>query len=98
MKLTSFFTLLLRLTVISLLALYLQIMLAINSSSLLLSLQNWIHNAARSVFSLVDANSTFQVTYNFLNGNNIIVHTLFILVAYFIAYLLGILFRWVTAS
>ncbi len=98
MKLYSYFKLLLRLTIISLLALYLQIFLAINNSSALLYLQNGIHKLSRLVFDQLDTSSTVQVTYNFLNGNNILVHTIFILVAYFIAHMLGVLYRWVAVA
>jgi hypothetical protein len=98
MKLFSFFKLVLRLTVVSLVALYLQIFLAINNSSVLLYLQNGIHTLSRKAFNQFDTSSAVQVTYNFLNGSNILVHTLFIIAAYFSAHLLGVLYRWVTIS
>lgn len=91
MKFLGLLFLLTRLAVISILALSLQIYLAVEQSKIFLMVQNWVHSMMTQLFSQININPAFQVSYNFLNGDGIIVHTLFVLLTFVVLYPLSLL-------
>jgi hypothetical protein len=71
-----------RVVVASLIGLSLQLVMLVKQPEMLLQIQEKMKYAASTVFSSIEINSQYHVGYNFIGGDNIIVHTLFVLVAY----------------
>ncbi len=82
-----------RLLLASLLGLILQIALVVHRPDQLLLVQEQVRESALALFSMVDINSRYQVAYNLIGGDNIIVHTLCVLVAYLLILVLMLPFR-----
>ena len=66
----------------SLIGLSLQLVMLVKQPEYLLQIQEKMKIMASSVFSEIDIGSQYHVGYNLIGGDNIIVHTLFVLVAY----------------
>lgn len=71
-----------RVVLASLIALFLQLVMLVKQPEYLLHIQEYLKYLASMVFSSIEINSQYQVGYNLIGGDNIIVHTLFVLVAY----------------
>jgi hypothetical protein len=71
-----------RVVVASLIGLSLQLVMLVKSPDFLLRIQEKMKYTASTVFSSIEINSQYHVGYNLIGGDNIIVHTLFVLAAY----------------
>ncbi len=71
-----------RVVVASLIGLSLQLLMLVKQPDFLLRIQEKMKDMASTVFSSIEINSQYHVGYNLIGGDNIIVHTLFVLVAY----------------
>ena len=71
-----------RVVVASLIGLSLQLLMLVKQPDSLLLIQEKMKNMASTVFSSIEINSQYHVGYNLIGGDNIVVHTLFVLVAY----------------
>ena len=72
----------------SLLALACQIFLVVRYPDLMLTVQEWVKQASISTFEEARMASAYRVAYNLLNGDGILVHTLFVMLAFLALYLL----------
>ena len=77
-----------RVLLCSLLALSCQVYLVVRYPDLLLAVQEWVKGASVRLFSTVHLDSAYRVAYNLLNGDGIVVHTVFVLLAFIVLYLL----------
>ena len=71
-----------RVVLASFLALTIQIILLIKSPDYLLTVQEGIKASASGLFATIETQSQYHVAYNLIGGDNIVVHTLFVLIAY----------------
>ncbi len=71
-----------RVVLASLIGLTLQIAMLVKSPEHLLTIQEGLKSMASDVFTTISVDSQYQVAYNLIGGDNIIVHTFFVLVAY----------------
>ncbi|MGI9318448.1 MAG: hypothetical protein ACR2QW_14050 [bacterium] len=94
MKQIAGFTIFLsRLLVTSALALSCQIILVVRYPDYLLIIQEAVKHWSTIVFETVKLASGYRVAYNLLNGDGIVVHTLFVILAFILLYTLFIPFR-----
>ena len=77
-----------RVLLCSLLALGCQVYLVVRHPDLLLSVQEWVKGGSVQLFDQVNMDSAYRVAYNLLNGDGIVVHTVFVLLAFVVLYLL----------
>jgi hypothetical protein len=82
-----------RLVLASALGLCLQVALVVNRPDQLLLVQEQVRIHTIKLFSMIDINPGYQVAYNLIGGDNIIVHTLCVLVAYVAILILLLPFR-----
>ena len=71
-----------RVVVASFLALAIQIALLVRSPDYLLTVQEGIKTSASGFFATIETQSQYHVAYNLIGGDNIVVHTLFVLISY----------------
>ena len=93
---THFFNIFLlgtRVILASLIGLCLQIALVVKAPDQLLSIQESVKTYAASLFRTINSDSQYQVAYNLIGGDNIVVHTFFVLIAYILILLLLLPFR-----
>jgi hypothetical protein len=76
-----------RVLLCSMLALGCQVYLVARHPNWLLMVQEWIKQASVRVFNGIHMDSTYRVAYNLLNGDGILVHTVFVLLAFLALYL-----------
>lgn len=72
----------------SLLALACQVFLVVRYPDLMLVVQEWVKQGSVSAFEELSMASAYRVAYNLLNGDGILVHTLFVMLAFVALYLL----------
>ena len=71
-----------RVVLASLVALTIQLVLLVNSPDHLLTVQESLKSFASGVFATMDIQSQYHVAYNLIGGDNIVVHTFFVLISY----------------
>ena len=71
-----------RVVLASFVALGIQIALLIRSPDYLLTVQEGIKASASGFFNAIQTQSQYHVAYNLIGGDNIVVHTFFVLIAY----------------
>jgi len=71
-----------RVVLASLIALAIQIVLLIKSPDYLLTVQEGFKSSASVLFAAVETQSQYHVAYNLIGGDNIVVHTFFVLISY----------------
>ncbi len=77
-----------RLLLTSIIALCFQIFLIVKQPDYLLTVQEAVRTFSRGVFQIIDLQSSYQVAYNLINGDGIIVHTFFVFLAFVLLFLL----------
>jgi hypothetical protein len=82
-----------RVVLASIIALAIQLVLLVKKSDYLLDVQEGFKNFASSAFDNLDINPQYHVGYNLIGGDNIVVHTFFVLIAYIAILLLILPFR-----
>lgn len=82
----------------SLLALACQVFLVVRYPDLLLVVQEWVKQGSVDAFEGVRMASAYRVAYNLLNGDGILVHTLFVIAALLVYQLVVSPFRLRTPS
>lgn len=90
---TGFLVFLSRLLVTSILALCCQILLVVKYPDYLLEIQEAVKHSSSMLFETVSLASGYRVAYNLLNGDGIVVHTLFVILAFAALYVLFLPFR-----
>jgi hypothetical protein len=71
-----------RVVLASLIALTLQILMLVKLPDHLLRVQQEMKSLAAGFFDVANVESRYHVAYNLIGGDNIIVHTFFVLIAY----------------
>ncbi len=71
-----------RVVMASLVGLSMQLAMLVKQPEIMLQIQEKMKYMASMVFSSIEIKSQYHVGYNLIGGDNIIVHTLFVLVAY----------------
>jgi len=71
-----------RLILASIIGLCLQIVMVVKTPDQLLSVQEQVKIQVVNAFNLIDIGAQYRVAYNLIGGDNILVHTMFVLVAY----------------
>ena len=71
-----------RLLVTSVLALCCQILLVVEYPDYLLKVQEAVKQSSSMLFETISLASSYRVAYNLLNGDGIVVHTLFVMLAF----------------
>ena len=80
-----------RVVATSILALCLQIFLTIRHPDYLLWIQEAVRAGSKALSAIMDIPANYRVAYNLLNGDGILVHTVFILIVFVgLALLFGI--------
>ena len=92
-QIASFSLFILRLVVTSSLALCSQVFLIVKFPDYLLSVQEMVKSLSVKFFDYIQLEPSYRVAYNLVNGDGIVVHTLFVLVAFAIIYFLLTPFR-----
>ena len=92
-QITGFSLFIVRLLFTSIVALTAQIIMIIRFPDYLLVIQDAIKQGTTSLFRQVDINSSYRVAYNLLNGDGILVHTVFVIAAFMVLYLLFALIK-----
>ena len=87
-QLASFSLFLFRLLLTSTMALCCQIFLIVKYPDYLLVVQEAVKKFASTLFQSISLNSSYRVAYNLINGDGIIVHTVFVLMAFVAIYLI----------
>jgi hypothetical protein len=82
-----------RVVLASIIGLVIQITLLVKQSDYLLKIQEGMKNIASSAFANFDFDSQYHVGYNLIGGDNIIVHTFFVLIAYIFILVILLPFR-----
>ena len=82
-----------RVVLASLIGLTLQIAMLVKLPEHLLTIQEGMKSMASNVFTMINVDSQYQVAYNLIGGDNIIVHTFFVLIAYVAILILILPFR-----
>ncbi|MGB5705200.1 MAG: hypothetical protein WBM41_00100 [Arenicellales bacterium] len=82
-----------RLLVTSVVALCCQILLVVQYPDYLLVIQESVKLGSSMVFETIKLASSYRVAYNLLNGDGIVVHTIFVLLAFTVLYIMFLLFR-----
>ncbi|MBX2867822.1 MAG: hypothetical protein KTR18_04075 [Acidiferrobacterales bacterium] len=84
----SFSLFVFRLVLTSALALWFQIFLIVRFPDYLLVVQDLVKQFSRSFFKNLDIDSSYQVAYNLINGDGLVVHTCFVLLAFTVLYVI----------
>ncbi len=63
----------------------------VHSPEYLLSVQEKVKLVMSTTFSSVEFDSQYRVAYNFIGGDNILVHTVFVLISYLLIMLVSAL-------
>ena len=92
-SLLSIFLLSARVVVASVIGLGIQLFLLVRNSELLLDIQEAMKDLASSFFSSINVDPQYHVGYNLIGGDNIVVHTLFVLIAYILILVMLLPFR-----
>ena len=92
-SLLSIFLLSARVVLASAIGLGIQLFLLVKNSDLLLEIQEGMKDLASSFFSSIKIDPQYHVGYNLIGGDNIVVHTLFVLAAYILILLVLLPFR-----
>ena len=92
-SLFSIFLLSARVVLASVIGLGMQLFLLVRNSDLLLDIQEGMKDLASSFFALVKIDPQYHVGYNLIGGDNIVVHTLFVLIAYILILVVLLPFR-----
>ena len=92
-SLLSIFLLSARVVLASVIGLGIQLFLLVRNSDLLLEIQEGMKDLASSFFASIQIDPQYHVGYNLIGGDNIVVHTLFVLVAYILILLVLLPFR-----
>ena len=92
-SLLSIFLLSARVVLASVIGLGIQLYLLVRNSELLLDIQEAMKDLASSFFSSIQIDPQYHVGYNLIGGDNIVVHTLFVLVAYILILVVLLPFR-----
>ena len=87
-----------RLLVTSILALCCQILLVVKYPDYLLEIQEAVKHSSSILFETISLASGYRVAYNLLNGDGIVVHTLFVLLAFAVLHFLFLPFRVVSGK
>ena len=82
-----------RVVLASIIALAIQLVLLVKKSDYLLGVQEGMKDFASTAFANLDINSQYHVGYNLIGGDNIVVHTLFVVIAYVAILILILPFR-----
>lgn len=82
-----------RVVLASIIGLTLQIIMLVRIPDHLLTIQEGIKTMASRIFDTLNVQSQYHVAYNLTGGDNIIVHTFFVLVAYVGILILLLLFK-----
>lgn len=82
-----------RVILASIIGLILQIVMLVKIPDYLLAIQETIKTMASSAFDTLNVGSQYHIAYNLIGGDNIIVHTFFVLVAYIAILLLVLAFK-----
>ncbi len=93
-KIASFTLFISRLLLTSTLALICQIFLIVKYPEYLLKIQEAIKIGSVSLFKEVNLGSSYRVAYNLINGDGIVVHTLFVLLAFTVIYIVFSPLKW----
>ncbi len=86
-SIASFTLFIFRLMLTSTLALSCQVYLIIKHPEYLLTVQETIKLGSVSLFQQINLASNYRVAYNLINGDGIVVHTLFVLLAFSAIYI-----------
>jgi hypothetical protein len=86
-SIASFTLFVARLMLTSTLALSCQVYLIVKHPEYLLTVQEAIKLGSVSLFQRIDLASSYRVAYNLINGDGIVVHTLFVLLAFSAIYI-----------
>ena len=95
-SLLSIFLLSARVVLASVFGLGIQLFLLVKNSDLLLEIQERMKDLASSFFASIKIDPQYHVGYNLIGGDNIVVHTLFVLVAYILILLVLLPFKSLT--
>lgn len=87
-QLASFSLFIFRLLLTSAMALSCQIFLVVKYPDYLLIVQEAVKKLAAAAFQTTSVSSSYRVAYNLLNGDGIIVHTFFVLLAFLFIFIL----------
>jgi len=82
-----------RVVLASIIALAIQLVLLVKKSDYLLGVQEGMKDFASTAFANLDINPQYHVGYNLIGGDNIVVHTLFVVIAYVAILILILPFR-----
>ena len=82
-----------RVVLASVIGLAMQLFLLVKKSDYLLDVQEGMKNLASNVFGSLSINPQYHVGYNLIGGDNIIVHTVFVLIAYILILIILLPFR-----
>jgi len=77
-----------RLLLTSIIALCFQIFLIVKQPDYLLTVQEAVRSISRTIFQFMDMESSYQVAYNLINGDGLIVHTFFVFLAFILLFLI----------
>jgi len=77
----------------SLIGLALQIIMVVRTPQHLLAIQESVKTWVSQGFELVQIESQYRVAYNLIGGDNILVHTFFVLIAYLAILVITLPFR-----
>jgi len=92
-QIAGFAVFLTRLLVTSVVALCCQILLVVQYPDYLLLIQEAVKLGSSMVFEAIKLASGYRVAYNLLNGDGIVVHTIFVLLAFTALYIMFLPFR-----
>jgi len=84
----SFSVFITRLVLTSFIALCFQIFLIVKQPDYLLTVQEAVRTFSRATFKFIDLQSSYQVAYNLVNGDGIVVHTFFVFLAFVLLFLI----------
>lgn len=84
----SFSVFVTRLLLTSIMALCFQIFLIVKQPDYLLTVQEAVRTVSRATFQFMDMQSSYQVAYNLINGDGLIVHTFFVFLAFILLFLI----------
>jgi hypothetical protein len=92
-QIAGFAVFLTRLLVTSVVALCCQVLLVVQYPDYLLLIQESVKLGSSMVFETIKLASSYRVAYNLLNGDGIVVHTIFVLLAFTVLYIMFLPFR-----
>lgn len=82
-----------RVVLASLIGLAMQVVMLVKTPDSLLQIQEGMKALAVKTFGIIHVESQYQVAYNLIGGDNIFVHTFFVLIAYIAILILILPFR-----